>query len=173
MDQPGFIREQHTMIAQRETTQTKTIPFLHEIPLVGSLPAFGKDRLNFLLHMAQEYGDVCGFHFGPFPAILFNKPEHVQSILVEHAYDFDKGRGMHNAIQGNGIFISEGAFHRRQRKLMAPSFQPRQIINYAGSMVQYGERMQQEWRDGAIIDLNRQMTALTLSVIGKILFDAD
>jgi cytochrome P450 len=33
--------------------------------------------------------------------------------------------------------------------------------------------MQQEWSDGASINVNQQMTALTLSIIGKVLFDAD
>src|SRR5205085_3051646 len=117
--------------------------------------------------------DVCGFHLGPLPLLLFNKAEHVQSILVEHASDLSKGRLTHRAFGGNGLFVSEGAFHRRQRKLMAPVFQPRQIATYAETMVRYGERLQQEWHDGAVIDLNQQMIALTMSIIGKVLFDAD
>src|SRR5947209_8348381 len=105
--------------------------------------------------------------------ILYNKPEHIQSILVEHADDFYKGRLMHKAFTGNGLFISEGEFHRRQRKLMAPAFQPRQITSYVDSIVSYGEQIQQAWHDGAIIGLNQQMIALTMSVIGKVVFDAD
>lgn len=156
-----------------ETTATKTIPYVHELPLIGSSPAFmRKDRLTFLLRVAQE-GDVWGFHLGPIPVILFNKAEHVQSILVEHAYDFSKGRLIHQAFGGNGLFVSEGEFHRRQRKLMAPVFQPRHIASYAETIVQYGERIQQEWQDGAVVDLNQQMIALTMSIIGKVLFDAD
>jgi len=125
--------------------------------------------------MARE-GDVCGMHFGPYPGILFNRPEHVQSILVEHAYDFDKGVAIHNTFRpaiGDGIFSSEGDLHRRQRKLMAPPFQPRHIASYADTMGHYGEQIQQTWRDGSIIDINQQMTNLTMSVIGKALFDAD
>jgi cytochrome P450 len=139
------------------------------------MPDFLKDRLSFLQRMAHE-GDVCGMHFGPYPCILFNKPEHVHSILVEHAYDFDKGLAIHNLFRpvfGNGIFSSEGDFHRYQRKLIAPSFQPRRIASYADIMGYYGERIQQTWTDGAVIDVNRQMTDLTLSIIGKALFDAD
>jgi cytochrome P450 len=69
--------------------------------------------------------------------------------------------------------VSEGAFHRRQRKVMAPVFQPRQIASYAETMVRYAERLGQEWPDGAVVDLNQHMTALTMSSIGKVLFDAD
>ena len=165
------------MATQVETKihHPKTFRYISGYPLVGSLPDFHKDRLGLLERMARE-GDVCGMHFGPFPGILFNKPEHVHSILVEHAYDFDKGLAIHNVFRpviGDGIFSSEGDFHRHQRKLMAPSFQPRHIASYADIMGHYGEQIQQTWPDGIIIDVNQQMTNLTMSIIGKVLFDAD
>jgi len=143
--------------------------------LVGNLPEFTRDRLNFLLRMARA-GDVTALRFGPFTVILFNRPEHVQSILVEHAYDFDKGLAVHKVFRpviGDGIFSSEGDFHRRQRKLMAPPFQPRHIAGYADIMGHYGEQIQQTWSDGSVVDINHEMTKLTMSIIGKALFDAD
>jgi cytochrome P450 len=162
---------------QVETTihTPKTFRYIRGYPLVGNLPGFRKDRLSLLQRMAHE-GDVCGMHFGPFPAILFNKPEHVQSILVEHAYDFDKGIAIHRTFRsaiGDGVFSSEGDFHHHQRKLMSPPFQPRHIASYAGIMGHYGEQIQQTWLDGTIIDVDQQMTNLTMSIIGKALFDAD
>jgi cytochrome P450 len=160
-------------MTDHQTKPTKSIPFLREWPLVGSLPAFvHKDPLDFLLSVAQR-GDVCGFHVGPSPLVLFNKAEHVQSLLVEHADDLSKGRLIHRAFGGNGLFVSEGAFHRRQRKVMAPVFQPRYIAAYAETMVRYGERLQQEWHDGAVVDLKQHMIAVTMSIIGKVLFDTD
>ena len=145
------------------------------IPFMGNLPEFTSDRLGLLRRMARA-GDVIALRFGPFPGILFNKPEHIQSILVEHAYDFDKGVAIHNVFRsaiGDGIFSSEGDLHRHQRKLMAPSFQPRHIASYADIMGHYGEQIQQTWPDGGVIDINQQMTNLTMSIIGKALFDAD
>jgi cytochrome P450 len=153
----------------------KTFRYISGYPFIGNLPDFNKDRLGLLQRMARA-GDVCGMHFGPFPGILFNKPEHVQSILVEHAYDFDKGVAIHNTFRpaiGDGIFSSEGDFHRHQRKLIAPPFQPRHIASYADIMGHYGEQIQQTWLDGSVIDVNQQMTNLTMSIIGKALFDAD
>ena len=154
---------------------TKTFRYLRGYPLIGNLPDFRKDRLSLLQRMARE-GDVCGMHFGPFSGILFNTPEQVRSILVDHAYDFDKGVAVHRLLPplfGDGIFSSEGDFHRHQRKLMAPPFQPRHIASYADVMGYYGEQIQQTWPDGSVIDVNRQMTNLTMSIIGKALFDAD
>lgn len=153
----------------------KPVPFLKGKPFVGNLPEFARDRLAFLQHVAQQ-GDVVGIHFGQVPVILFNRPEDIQRILVEHAYDFDKGDLVHSVFRppiGDSIFSSEGDLHRRQRKLMAPSFQPRTIASYAESMGFYGEQIQQTWAEGAIVDINQQMTGLTMSIIGKVLFDAD
>lgn len=153
----------------------KSIHFLKGVPLLGNLPDFTRDRLGLFQRMART-ADVCGIHFGPFPGILFNKPEHVQSIFVQHAYAFDKGSAVHNIIRpsiGDGIISSEGEFHRHQRKLMAPAFQPRQIENYADIISYYGEKTLHTWADGEVIDLNQHMSNITMSVIGKTLFDAD
>ncbi len=165
------------MATQVETKPeiTRTFHYIHSYPLVGNLLEFRNDRLNLLRRLARE-GDVTGLHFGPFPGILFNKPEHVHSILVQHAYDFDKGLAVHTTFRpviGDGIFSSEGDFHRRQRKIMSPPFQPRHIVSYADIFGHYGEQFQQTWSDNSVIDINQQMTNATMSIIGKALFDAD
>src|SRR5436190_21044193 len=161
------------MATQVKAEATKTIPTIPELPLVGSLMAYNRDPLDFNLRMLNDYGDIVKFHFGPFPTIMLTSPELVHRVLVEHAYDFDKGPSMHRAFIGNGLFISEGEFHRQQRKLLAPSFQPRHITSYADAMVAYGQQMQQGWQDGMVIDIGREMTNLTMSIAGKVLFDAD
>ena len=165
------------MVAQVETKSTKTIPYVRGYPFVGNIPELTKDRLKFLARMTRV-SDVCGCHLGPFSTILFNKAEYAHAILVEHASDFYKGRLMHRVFDSSfsgkqGVFISEGEFHRRQRKLMSPPFQPRHIASYADTMVGYTEQLLQEWRDGETIDVNQEMTKVTMSIIGKILFDAD
>lgn len=112
----------------------KPIPAIRGLPGIGSLAEYNKDRLGFILRVARECGDIGSFRLGPFTAVLLNTSEFVHAVLVEHAYDFDKGTVVHNALRpvfGNGLLNSEGDLHRRQRKLMAPAFQPRQIVTYA------------------------------------------
>lgn len=166
-----------TQAVEKSVQPTKTVRFVSgERPFLGSLPDYQKDRLSLFKRVVAECGDVGGFHFGPYPLVLFNRPEHVHEILVDHAEDFDKGDAIHNAFRsaiGDGIFTSEGEKHRRQRKLMAPSFQPRNITSYADDMVMYSEQIQQLWQDGEEIDVSRKMTDLTMSIIGKALFNAD
>ena len=154
----------------------KMFPYVSGAPLVGNLFDILRDRLGLLQRMASV-GDVCGLRFGPFPGIFFNKPEHVQSILVEHASDFDKGIALRRRhlppMVLNGVVCSEGERHLVQRRLMAPPFQPRHIASYAESISEYGERLQRTWSTGDVLDIHQQMTGLTMSIIGKVLFDAD
>src|SRR5207244_12867099 len=97
------------MATQTQTKEaTKPIPCIQEPPVVGSLFAYRRDRLSLLMRMIQECGDVSCFHFGPFPLVLFNTPEYVHNIFVEHAYDFDKGEGSASAFFPqivHGIYI--------------------------------------------------------------------
>lgn len=162
------------MATEITTTPSHAIPYVSEPPLVGSISAFRHDRLGLSLRLAA-LGEVGGMHFAIFPMVQFNRPEYVHTILLEHANDIDKGRfnTVLRPFLGNGLLLSEGEFWRSQRKRMAPAFQPRQVSTYAESMVREAERLQQTWADGATIDLRQQMTALTMSIIGKILFDAE
>jgi cytochrome P450 len=160
------------MLTPNTPSTTQTVPFTHEHFLLGSYQSFLQDRLGFLSHLVQEH-DVIGFRIGPVPMLLFNKAEHAQHVLVEHADDFSKGKLMRRAVGNNGLFVSEGAFYRRQRKLMAPCFQPRHIASYADTIVSYAEHIMQEWQDGAIIDINHFMIRFTMSITGKVLFDTD
>jgi cytochrome P450 len=162
------------MVAQ--AIAAKPIPHVAEPPLIGSMNAFQKDRLSLFRRVSATYGDIARMNFGPFPVIFINAPDLVQQVLVEHAQDFDKGLVLHRAftpIIGNGLVNNEGDSWRVQRKLMAPPFQHRNIARYGETMVEYTERAQSAWRDGSTIDLDHEMTALTMSIVGKTLFDAD
>jgi cytochrome P450 len=164
------------MTTQVAEESTKTIPDIAEPPLVGSMFTFQQNRLRLFMHIAHKYGKIARLHFGPFPMVQVTAPELVHSFLVEHASDFGKGEAFRKAfvpIVGNGLFSSNGELHRRQRKLMAPSFQPRHIVNYADTMASYAEQLQRGWRDGTTIEIGHEMTHGTMSIVGKVLFDAD
>lgn len=133
----------------REVSHPRRIPFIDGGTLLtGHLDEFCRDRLGLLMRMARS-GDVSALRLGPFFLLFFNRPEHIQRILVEQASAFDKGVVVHQVFRpviGDGILSSEGEFHRRQRKLMAPSFQPRHIAAYADIMVHYAEHNEHHWQ---------------------------
>ena len=152
------------------------IPVLPALPLIGNLNDFRSHRLELFLRIGRECGDIGMFRLGPRSVVMFNAAELVQEVLVDHAADFEKTPNLRiygRPLLGNGLLTSENEFHKRQRRLVAPPFQHRRIAGYADIVVRYSEQMQDEWVDGATIDVAHEMMRLTLWIVGRALFDAD
>ena len=96
-------------------------------------------------------------------------------MLVTHQRNFTKSRGLERAkkLLGEGLLTSEGAAHLRQRRLLQPAFHRDRIAAYADVMVEHADRLQARWQDGATLDVSKEMMRVTLSIVGKTLFDTD
>jgi cytochrome P450 len=134
-----------------------------------------RDPLGFMMRLAHAYGDVCSFRVGLEHIFFVNHPEHVRDILVNHYDNFLKGRGSQRSRRflGDGVLLSEGETHRRQRRLAQPAFHRNRIAGYAGVMGDHCERISSQWRDGEVRDIWPDLVRLTLGIVGKTLFDAD
>ncbi len=134
-----------------------------------------RDPLRFMTRLADEYGDVCSFRVGLERIFFVNHPDHVHDILVNHYDNFLKGRGSKRAksFLGEGVLLSEGETHRRQRRMAQPAFHRNRIAGYASVMGEHCERMSSQWVDGQVLDIWPEMVRLTLGIVGKTLFDAD
>jgi cytochrome P450 len=139
----------------------------------GSLIPMRRDPLRFLRGLAREHGDVVRYRLGPQELWLVNDPELIQSILVTNDRRFMKGRGLQVAARllGQGLLTSEGEFHRRQRRLAQPAFHRPRVEAYGQVMVEYARETADRWRDGAEVDVAREMQRLTLRIAAKTLFD--
>jgi cytochrome P450 len=86
-----------------------------------------------------------------------------------------KGRALQRAkgLIGEGLLTSEKEFHLRQRRMIQPAFHRARINEYARAMIEYGEKMAGEWRDGDVRDIDKEMMRLTLQIVGKTLFGAN
>jgi cytochrome P450 len=106
---------------------------------------------------------------------IVSDPVLVNEVFLENARDVMKGRGLQAArsLLGNGLLTSEGEFHLRQRRLAQPAFHRDRIAQYAEQMVSLSLQHQSTWRDGEMVDMVEQMTALTLAIVGQTLFGSD
>ena len=144
--------------------------------ILGSLVYLpGRDPIAFFNNLARTYGDIVSYRMGGEQMFFVNDPQHIKDILVTNNKSFMKGRGLQRAkrILGEGLLTSEGAIHLRQRRLMQPAFHRDAVAGYGAAMVTYADRMRSGWTDGAALDIAAEMNRLTLSVVGKTLFDAD
>jgi len=162
------------MTASSAMARFKTIPRLKTFSPFGNYLEYRKNQLTFFARVAREYGDIAQFRIGPFQVVQINSPELVQSFLIEHAHDYDKGevqRRIFRPLVGNGLLNSEGKFHTQQRKLMASAFQPRRLSQYAATMVDYANQAQTSWSEGELLSLDQEMLHLAMAVVSKVLLD--
>lgn len=146
-----------------------------KIPL-GHLRAFAADSTGFLLHVASDYPRLAYFRLGPYRVYLVSDPDLIQDVLITQKDKIHKGKldkQILSKFLGRGILTSDGDFHRQQRKLVQPAFHSKRIENYAQVMVEYTERLMNEWDEGAAVNMEHAMTELTLHIVAKTLFDAE
>lgn len=140
----------------------------------GHFRQFRRDPTGFLTKIAA-LGDISFFRMARQPAFFLNDPELIRDVLVVNHHKYHKGRALKRAkaLLGEGLLTNEGLEHLRQRRMIQPAFHRQRIAKYAESMVDFAEKMSNEWSDGDTRDIDREMMRLTLQIVGKTLFGAD
>ena len=140
----------------------------------GHFRSFRKAPTEFLTKMSK-LGDVSTFRIGKIPVFLINHPDLIRDLLVTNHSKFIKGRALQRAktLLGEGLLTSEKEFHLRQRRMIQPVFHRQRIAEYAKTMIEFGEKMSNEWQNGDERDIDKEMMSLTLWIVGKTLFSAN
>jgi cytochrome P450 len=153
----------------------KPIPKRHLIPLITDLIEYrqaGKNTIAYTKKKIEKYGDVCEVSFTGIKNYFIHDPELIKEILttqgpkMRRTYFFKAFR----KFLGNGLFTSDGDFHKQQRKLIKPAFYPQMIEEYASIMVKCAGDETSTWEDGETVNINEAMTRITLQVITQTLF---
>jgi cytochrome P450 len=144
------------------------------------LLAMSGNPLDYLTGLRDEYGPVVRIPLGWRELYLISDPEAVQDVLVTSHRNFRKdvmsaGRGKWAAplevILGNGLVTSDGQFHHTQRRLIQPMFHHERIAGYGRAFAELSDDIQSGWTDGDQLDLQVEMTELTLAIVARTLFD--
>jgi cytochrome P450 len=170
------LKKEKGTIMRTRSQKRNDPPRIRELPLVGSTFLYNYNRLLFYKRLYRQCGDAGIAHFGFLRIVFFNSSETIKEVLAEQTHEFGISTLVRNAFMSlatNGLLTSEGEFHLHQRKLMAPSLQPKHVMKYADVMVQCGEEIQKQWSDGKVIDIAEEMTHVTMDCLGKVLFAAD
>lgn len=159
-----------------------TTNVIREVPALGGHPIFGSlfemrdNRAKFLLRVAREKGDAARVRMGIFNLLVLSAPDLAHEVFVEKNDAFVKGYGLSvfaRPLLGNGLLTSEGEQHKKQRRLVAPAFVHKRIAEYGDVISRYTDQSLGRFTDGVEVDLANEMMRLTLSIVGKTLFDAD
>ncbi len=138
---------------------------------------FISNPLPILIKIVNKYGNISHFKFGPrLHVYLINEPSVIEDILVKHNNNFTKSPGLRLAkrVIGSGLITSEGRMHEVQRRLVQPAFNRDKMETYQKIISdQSHQYLKSNWNNGLILDIHKEMTKLTLSIISKILFGSD
>jgi cytochrome P450 len=144
-------------------------------PLVGNLPEFRNNPLEFLTRCARRFGDIAHYRILNVNVFLLSHPDWIEQVLTGDYHSFTKGRilRVNRLMLGNGLIINEGDDWMHQRRLIQPAFHRSRMADYAGIMVAFTQRLAAAWQVGQTVDILSEMKRLTLEIIAKVLFDAD
>ncbi len=156
--------------------QLRDVPRVVGHPLSGNASRLQYDPISLFTEVARTQGDIARLNFFGWDTLFVNSAPLLQEVLVEKANRFPKDfafRILFHPTIGNGLFTSIGEMWRRQRKLVAPKFQPQQVARYAEVMPGFALRASELWREGAEIDAHREIHRIALGITGKTMFDED
>lgn len=95
---------------------------------------FVTDPLKFLERAEASYGGAVSLRLAGSSCVLVSRSEWAERILVSQAASFTK-RGTAffpgSSLVGNGLLVSDGDTHARQRRLSAPAFRAAAVASYA------------------------------------------
>jgi cytochrome P450 len=136
---------------------------------------FLRDPLKTLTTLSQNYGYISHFKFGKQNVYFLNHPNYVEDVLVTNYKNFIKSRGLQvsKRLLGSGLLTSEGDYHDKQRRLIQPTFYPKRIKSYAEVMIKKTLYLCDNWKEGSILDIHKEMTRLTLEIISKAVLGYD
>ncbi len=142
--------------------------------VLGHALEFGRDPLA-LFTRARQYGDVVRIRFGPLQVYVLNSPNAIRQAFVGEARKLGKGLnfGRTKRLIGNGLVMSEGESHDRQRRLMQPAFHRAEIARYVDTMRDVALPRVGTWPDGGQLAFDREMRSITLTVLTRTLLSSD
>lgn len=153
----------------------KPVPGPRGLPLLGNLPAFGRDPLGFLVRLRDEYGDAVTWSLGPRRSLFLFHPTHIAEFLGarERTFELLEIGWAFKQLTGQSLILSKGSDWRRKRSLVQPTVRPRQVRGYAAAMVECAQDAAGQWQDGDRIDVRHQMALLTQRIVLRTLFGND
>ncbi|RPJ45097.1 MAG: cytochrome P450, partial [Chloroflexi bacterium] len=148
--------------------------------LFGNVAELRRDQLAFIMGMALKYGDVSVFRVGSLRIHTVFHPDGVRRVLQDNNRNYTKNSPVFRLMKGllgNGLFLSEGEFWLKQRRLMQPIFHRQRIAGFGQTMTLTTERTVESWQPsaagGQVLDIAHEMMRLTLDIACRSLFSLD
>lgn len=140
------------------------------------LLALRHDRINPIVWAHEHYGSLVMFKVAFRRLYLLNEPDAIHELLVTRHRDVIKDTGHQlflRPVLRNGLLLSEGQTHLKQRRMMQPAFHMERLAAYAEVMAENASSTAAAWHHSQPIDAIREMMELALGIVAKTLFNTD
>jgi cytochrome P450 len=141
------------------------------IPGLGHIPLIVRSRFDFI-DAARRAGPVSRVKFGPRTAYFVSDHRILTEMFLGDPDRLDPGihfRKMKRLI-GNGIVTTTGDVHRRQRRILLPSFSQRRLATYAPTMRRITSRFVNGLPQGEPYELRGALMSLGCDIGTSTLF---
>lgn len=162
-----------------------SLPGPQGVPLLGAkaeLLQIYRQPIAYLQRLYQRYGDilvavkndpllVCAF--GPEHNFrLLSNPDLFHVTSEKLLGKLPRGTAL-TRIWFTHLLRMDGGQHKQQRRLMAPAFHKKQIVQYHNDMIDQTQRLLDRWKIGEELNLLPEMQRLTQAIVVKTLFGVD
>jgi cytochrome P450 len=108
--------------------------------------------------------------------LLVHEPGAIRHVLLENAANYQKERLQRRVLSAglsDGLLSAEGEQWRLQRRIIAPMFARRTVMDFTAAMMEAAEALVERWSghgDCATIDVAAEMAKVTLDVVERTIF---
>jgi cytochrome P450 len=123
-----------------------------------------------------RYGDTVYLPVRPWAGLyLLSRPDQAEHVLAAGQDNYVKPFTYRplRMMLGDGLLTAQEQTWRRHRRIIQPVFSTRNVASFAADMDAAAQRAVRRWAGLPVIDLASEMSALTLDVVGRVLFGAE
>ena len=133
-----------------------------------------RDPLIELRKLAQRYGDIVHMQLGRRHDYLVNHPDYIKAILCAPQSEMARSTppGLKRLL-GRGLLTNQGDYHKRHKRMLAPTFHKELVRRWGSTITNYSDRMCDRWDDDQELDIEFEMSRLTLAIVVKALLSVD
>jgi cytochrome P450 len=177
--QPSATHTGSTTPAPRRLTE---LPGPRALPLLGNLHQFDFRRLHQTMEKwARQHGPVYRVKVPTGAALVVAAPDLVGKVLRERPDTFRRPAVL-AAVAAElggvpGLFDSEGATWRNQRRMVMQAFAPQAVKAYFPALVEVARRMRRRWearaQAGQAIDLGADLRLYSVDIVAGLAFGVE
>ena len=142
----------------------------------SNIIGYKSNPLRFLQEVTKKHGDLVHFAMGKEQIYLLNRPDLIQQTFSDNWQKLNKPellRASNRSYWGDGLTTLEGNEWKKRRRLMQPAFHEKHITAYASTIIDCTQDLLKNWRHGQVVNIEKEMFALTVRIAVRLLFDAE